>query len=178
MEARTFVWVAIFRSSSSMSTTGQAVAYTSCLNASLNVHACFPGLIHEGCMGLHKSFADPTPILNRVSLSTTPRHLRRPEIPRENEGSDQSAEQDADDNVPVVVHSQQHDEVRDAKLQHMQYRTNGLLQQRQSDWGWTFYAGQEASCTSGFELAAARRAFRRVRRCGVLVVVRAIDFVG
>ena len=53
---------------------------------------------------LHNSSSDPRATQTPVSLSTATRYLRRSEIPRENEGSDERAEEDADDNVPVVVH--------------------------------------------------------------------------
>jgi hypothetical protein len=37
--------------------------------------------------------------------------------------------------IPVVVHCQQHDKVRHGKLQHMQQRTNRLLQHRRPESG-------------------------------------------
>jgi hypothetical protein len=38
----------------------------------------------------------------------------------EDEVANIRSDEDANDNVPVVIHSQQHDKVRDCKLQHMQ----------------------------------------------------------
>jgi len=49
-------------------------------------------------------------------------------LPAEDEVSKICANEDADDDVSVVIHCKQHDEVCDCELQHMEKSTNSLLE--------------------------------------------------
>lgn len=49
-------------------------------------------------------------------------------LPLKDEGAKISTDEDADDEVTVVVHGQQHDKVRDSKLNHVYQRTDCLLE--------------------------------------------------
>jgi len=49
-------------------------------------------------------------------------------MPPEDERSNKSAQKDRDDDVSVEVHGQQHDDVRNGELQHMDERADELLE--------------------------------------------------
>lgn len=49
-------------------------------------------------------------------------------LPLKDEGAKIGTDEDADDEVTVVVHGQQHDKARDSKLNHVYQRTDGLLE--------------------------------------------------
>lgn len=49
-------------------------------------------------------------------------------LPSKDEGAKVSTDEDADDEITVVVHGQQHDKVRDSKLNHVYQCTDGLLE--------------------------------------------------
>lgn len=49
-------------------------------------------------------------------------------FPTEDEITNESPNQDTDDEIPIVIHSEQHDEVRHPKLDHMQKRPDHLLE--------------------------------------------------
>lgn len=48
-------------------------------------------------------------------------------MPAKDESTNESPDEDADDHVPIVVHSQQHDEVGDRELRHVEKRSDELL---------------------------------------------------
>lgn len=50
-------------------------------------------------------------------------------MPAEDECSNERTEEDADDKIPVEVHGQQHNDVGDGKLSHVQERANELLEE-------------------------------------------------
>lgn len=50
-------------------------------------------------------------------------------MPAEDKCSDEGPKEDADDEVPVEVHGQQHNNVGDGKLSHVQERANELLEE-------------------------------------------------
>lgn len=49
-------------------------------------------------------------------------------IPREDEEAKEGPDEDAEEDVPVVIHGQEHDHVRDCKLQRVDEGANGLLE--------------------------------------------------
>jgi hypothetical protein len=49
-------------------------------------------------------------------------------VPAEDESSDEGTKEDADDEVPVVVHGKQHDDVSDGELSHVQKSSDELLE--------------------------------------------------
>lgn len=51
-------------------------------------------------------------------------------FPREEKRPQERSDEDADDDVPVVVHGQQHDEIRNRELGHMERGPDKLLEQR------------------------------------------------
>jgi len=54
---------------------------------------------------------------------------QRNTVPAEDERPDESADEDADDEVPVEVHGQQHDDVGDSELSHVQKCADELLEE-------------------------------------------------
>lgn len=54
-------------------------------------------------------------------------------MPAEDESSDEGTKEDADDNVPVVVHREQHDYVCNCKLGHVQECSDELLERAGSE---------------------------------------------
>lgn len=51
-------------------------------------------------------------------------------LPRKDKRAQKRADKDANNDIPVKVHRQQHDEIRHGKLQHVQRRPHRLLDQR------------------------------------------------
>lgn len=49
-------------------------------------------------------------------------------IPREDEEAKEGPDEDAEEDVPIVIHGQEHDHVRDCKLQRVDEGANGLLE--------------------------------------------------
>lgn len=50
-------------------------------------------------------------------------------MPAEEESSDESTNEDADDEIPVEVHGEQHDDVGDGELSHVQECSDKLLEE-------------------------------------------------
>lgn len=54
-------------------------------------------------------------------------------LPREDKRSQERSDEDADDDVPVVVHGKQHDKIRNRELSHMEHGPDKLLEQVRPD---------------------------------------------
>lgn len=54
-------------------------------------------------------------------------------FPAKNEVSDVRADEDGDDKVPIVVHGEQHDKVRNSELAHVQQRADSLLEHARAE---------------------------------------------
>lgn len=67
-------------------------------------------------------------------------------MPAGDEVTDESANEDADDDVPIVVHGEEHDEVRHSELQHVQQCADELLEDGRC----------EARCLDGIGRSLAR----------------------
>lgn len=72
----------------------------------------------------------PTPPIIHTALAAA---SRVDPFPLECEEPDKRTEYDANDDVPVVVHGQQHDPVRQSKVERMQQSAYGLLPNRRSE---------------------------------------------
>jgi len=59
-----------------------------------------------------------------ISRTNSPRPYP---LPLKDEGSDEGANDDAYDDVPIIVHSQEHDPVGRGELERVQERAGGLL---------------------------------------------------
>lgn len=68
-------------------------------------------------------------LLHAISSAQPPSQT----LPPEDEVPDVSPNEDTNDDIPIVVHSQQHDKVRHSKLQHMQQRPDRLLQDSRTE---------------------------------------------
>lgn len=51
-------------------------------------------------------------------------------LPRKDKRAEKRPDEDTDDNVPVEIHSKQHDEIRNGELEQMQSCANELLDKR------------------------------------------------
>jgi hypothetical protein len=60
-------------------------------------------------------------------------HCRFGRIPREDEESQKGANENADDEVAVVVHDEQHDEVRYTELNHVHQGSDWLLRKTRQE---------------------------------------------
>lgn len=74
--------------------------------------------------GVPLSTADGNVLLHPIGATSSNAEA----LPPKDEVANVCADEDTDDEISIVVHGEQHDEVRNSKLQHMQKRTDSLLQ--------------------------------------------------
>jgi hypothetical protein len=78
----------------------------------------------------YRALISPMPSQQLLMDDSSCEYLRqRHTVPAKDEGSHESTKEDADDDVPVVVHREQHDDVGDRELSHVQERSHELLEQ-------------------------------------------------